>query len=52
VLALLAEGRTNKEICLRLGCSQSAVEQHVTMLCRKSGAGNRTTLLRLFWRGG
>lgn len=46
VLSALIEGLTNKEIAARLGCSEATVEVHVTALLRKSGASNRTGLVR------
>ncbi|MDZ4373613.1 MAG: response regulator transcription factor [Phenylobacterium sp.] len=42
VLALLAEGRTNKEIALRLGISPATVKIHVARLAACLGAANRT----------
>lgn len=51
VLSLIAEGRTNRAIGHALGCTEGAVEQHVAMLFRKSGAADRGALLRRFWLG-
>ncbi len=42
VLALLAEGLTNKEIALRLGISPATVKIHVARLTAWLGAVNRT----------
>jgi DNA-binding NarL/FixJ family response regulator len=42
VLALLAEGQTNKEIALRLGISPATVKIHVARLTSWLGAVNRT----------
>lgn len=42
VLALLAEGLTNKEIARRLGISPSTVKIHVARLTTWLGAANRT----------
>jgi DNA-binding NarL/FixJ family response regulator len=42
VLCLLAEGRTNKEIALRLGISPATVKIHVARLTAWLGAVNRT----------
>ena len=42
VLALLAEGLTNKEIALRLGISPATVKIHVARLTSWLGAVNRT----------
>lgn len=42
VLAELAVGRQNKEIALRLGIAEATVKMHVTAICRKLDARNRT----------
>ena len=44
VLALVAEGRANKEIAATLGVSPRTVEKHVESLLRKTGARSRTHL--------
>ena len=44
VLALLAEGLTNKEIAARLYLSSRTVEKHVERILAKTGHANRTAL--------
>jgi len=44
VLALLAEGLTNKEIASRLYLSPRTVEKHVERILTKTGQSNRTAL--------
>ncbi|MCE6957719.1 response regulator transcription factor [Cereibacter sphaeroides] len=41
VLALLSNGKANKEIGRDLGISESTVKVHVSSICRKLGAQNR-----------
>ncbi|MDZ4375658.1 MAG: response regulator transcription factor [Phenylobacterium sp.] len=52
VLCLLAEGRTNKEIALRLGISPATVKIHVARLAVWLGAANRTEAVARAQRGG
>jgi DNA-binding NarL/FixJ family response regulator len=47
VLALVIEGRPNREIADRLYLSVRTVEKHVEALLRKTGARTRTQLARL-----
>jgi DNA-binding CsgD family transcriptional regulator len=47
VLALVAEGLTNKEIAARLRLSPRTVEKHLEALLRKTGTRSRTQLLAL-----
>jgi DNA-binding NarL/FixJ family response regulator len=42
VLGGLASGRQNKEIALDLGLAEPTVKMHVTSICRKLSARNRT----------
>lgn len=42
VLGHLAEGRSNKEIAHALELAEATVKMHVTGICRKIGANNRT----------
>lgn len=42
VLALLAEGRPNKGIAAAMRLAEPTVKMHVTAICRKLGAANRT----------
>lgn len=51
VLALLAEGLTNKEIALRLGISPATVKIHVARLTSWLGAVNRTGAVARAQRG-
>lgn len=52
VLAGVAEGLTNKELCERLGCSLPTVETHMSALLRKAGAMSRSELQAALWSGG
>jgi DNA-binding CsgD family transcriptional regulator len=51
VLAILARGRSNKEIAAALGCAENTVELHVTQLFRRAGTGSRGELIARFWSG-
>lgn len=42
VLALLAEGKPNREIGTDLGLAEATVKMHVKSICSKLGANNRT----------
>lgn len=42
VLTQLAEGKSNKEIANELQMAEATVKMHVTGICRKIGANNRT----------
>jgi len=42
VLAGLAAGRQNKEIAIDLGLAEPTIKMHVTAICRKLSARNRT----------
>jgi len=46
VLQLLAEGLPNKAIAARLGISDQTVKFHVSAICGKLGAQNRTDAVR------
>ena len=46
VLDLLAEGLPNKAIAVRLGVSDQTVKFHVSSICGKLGAVNRTDAVR------
>ena len=52
VVALLAEGLPNKAIAARLGISDQTVKFHVSSICGKLGAANRTEAVRLAVRRG
>jgi len=47
VLALVAQGFTNKQIAARLYLSARTVEKHVERILAKTGAPNRTALAAL-----
>lgn len=47
VLALAAEGKTNKEIARSLGLTQNTVKVHVARVMRRLGVTNRVGLARL-----
>jgi DNA-binding NarL/FixJ family response regulator len=52
VLELLAEGLSNKGIAERLAISDQTVKFHVSSICGKLGAANRTDAVRRAVRGG
>jgi DNA-binding NarL/FixJ family response regulator len=52
VLELLAEGLPNKAIAARLGISDQTVKFHVSSICGKLGAANRTDAVRRALRRG
>jgi DNA-binding NarL/FixJ family response regulator len=52
VLALLVEGLSNKAIGSHLGISDQTVKFHVTAICGKLGAANRTDAVRRAIRRG
>lgn len=52
VLELLAEGLPNKAIAARLGISDQTVKFHVSSICGKLGAVNRTDAVRRAIRRG
>jgi DNA-binding NarL/FixJ family response regulator len=52
VLELLAEGLPNKAIALRLSISDQTVKFHVSAICGKLGAANRTDAVRRAVRRG
>lgn len=49
VLAILADGKTNKEIGAHVGCAEATVEQHVTQILERAGCPTRTILIARFW---
>jgi len=49
VLRLLVSGDANKEIALKLGCSEVSVERRVTALLRKAKCDGRSRLIARFW---
>jgi DNA-binding NarL/FixJ family response regulator len=52
VVELLAEGLANKAIAARLGISDQTVKFHVSSICGKLGAANRTDAVRRAIRRG
>jgi DNA-binding NarL/FixJ family response regulator len=52
VLELLAEGLPNKAIAVRLSISDQTVKFHVSAICGKLGAANRTDAVRRAVRRG
>ena len=52
VLELLAEGLSNKAIAARLAISDQTVKFHVSAICGKFGAANRTDAVRRAVRRG
>jgi len=52
VLELLAEGLPNKAIAARLNISDQTVKFHVSAICGKLGAANRTDAVRRAVRRG
>jgi DNA-binding NarL/FixJ family response regulator len=50
VLALLAQGASNKDISAALGCATRTVELHVTAILEKSGNPSRAAIVSAFWR--
>ena len=52
VLELLTEGLPNKAIAARLGISDQTVKFHVSSICGKLGAANRTGAVRRAIRRG
>lgn len=49
VLAIVATGRTNKEIAKALRCAEPTVEVHMTALLAKAGCHGRAALIAKFW---
>jgi DNA-binding CsgD family transcriptional regulator len=48
IIALVCEGKTNKQIEDQLFISLQTVKDHITRIYRKTGAGNRVQLTNLF----
>jgi DNA-binding CsgD family transcriptional regulator len=49
VLAVVAQGKSNKEIAQALGCAENTVELHVTQLLRRAEVKSRAELIAHFW---
>ena len=52
VLELVAEGLSNQRIGARLGIAEPTVKSHVSQICAKLGAENRTDAVRIAVRRG
>jgi DNA-binding CsgD family transcriptional regulator len=50
-LALLAQGRGNRDIAAALGCSERTVEEHVSACFEKAACETRLELVARFWAG-
>jgi DNA-binding NarL/FixJ family response regulator len=51
VLALLAEGRSNRAIAEALGCAPATVDVHVSAILDRAGAQGRAELVARLWTG-
>lgn len=51
VAALVAAGRTNKQVAAEIGISVKGVEKHVADILLRWGAGSRFELARTWWAG-
>jgi DNA-binding CsgD family transcriptional regulator len=49
VLALVAQGESNRSVAGRLGCSEKTVELHVSALLAKTRCSSRSQLVARFW---
>jgi DNA-binding CsgD family transcriptional regulator len=49
VLALVAQGESNRTVAGRLGCSEKTVELHVSALLAKTRCASRSQLVASFW---
>lgn len=49
VLALVAQGESNRAVAGRLGCSEKTVELHVSALLAKTRCSSRSQLVASFW---
>lgn len=49
VLALVAEGESNRAVAARLGCSEKAVELHVSTTLGKAGCASRSQRIARSW---
>lgn len=49
VLALVAQGESNRTVASRLGCSEKTVELHVSALLAKTRCSSRSQLVARFW---
>lgn len=49
VLALVAQGESNRSVASKLGCSEKTVELHVSALLAKTRCASRSQLVASFW---
>jgi DNA-binding CsgD family transcriptional regulator len=49
VLALVAQGESNRAVAAKLGCSEKTVELHVSALLAKTRCSSRSQLVASFW---
>jgi DNA-binding CsgD family transcriptional regulator len=49
VLALVAQGESNRTVATHLGCSEKTVELHVSALLAKTRCASRAQLVAAFW---
>jgi DNA-binding CsgD family transcriptional regulator len=49
VLALVAQGESNRTVAGHLGCSEKTIELHVSALLAKTRCTNRSQLVASFW---
>jgi DNA-binding CsgD family transcriptional regulator len=49
VLALVAQGESNRSVAGQLGCSEKTVELHVSALLAKTRCSSRSQLVARFW---
>jgi DNA-binding CsgD family transcriptional regulator len=49
VLALVAQGESNRAVAANLGCSEKTVELHVSALLAKTRCSSRSQLVASFW---
>jgi len=52
VLVLLAQGKVNKEIALKLGIGCQTVKNHIQHIYQKWGCRNRVEAVRIYLNGG
>jgi DNA-binding NarL/FixJ family response regulator len=51
VLALLADGKSNRAIAEALGCAPATVDVHVSAILERAGAQGRAELVARLWTG-
>ncbi|MFE1959047.1 AAA family ATPase [Streptomyces sp. NPDC059479] len=51
LVVMVSEGFTNRQIAVRLGCSEKTVEQRLTRLFRRTGCRSRVELAAAWWDG-